>query len=186
MCQSGPVKPRACHGLAEQGARLGSGAEPGRLRAQRAVPVVHPALSHGASGLLLSREALPELPQLCPSSASCPERGHVLHAPTVSPLAQVPRHSAKAGQERPECAKVREEMTQPSHTPDWKAEIIAKLGRGRAPSSTAQRLPVAPSQLGDWGKRSSQQGLSRAGSAGPFASKGCCAAPLGWGCSDLS
>lgn len=37
----------------------------------------------------------------------CPEPGHVLHDPTFSPLAQVPRHSAKAGQERPECAKVR-------------------------------------------------------------------------------
>lgn len=73
---------------------------PARLRAQRVVPVVHPALSHRA-------RPCQELPQLCPSSAGCPEPSHVLHAPTFSPLAQVSRHSAKVGQERPECAKVR-------------------------------------------------------------------------------
>lgn len=58
---------------------------PAGPRAQRVVPVVHPALSHGASGLPPSRETLPELPQLCPPSASCPGHGHVLHAPTFLP-----------------------------------------------------------------------------------------------------
>lgn len=78
-----------------------------RLQAQRAVPMVRPALTHRASRLPLSREALPRAPTTLPPSAGCPEPGHVLHALTFSPLAQVPTDSVKAGQRRPEPAKMR-------------------------------------------------------------------------------
>lgn len=107
MSQSAPVKCRACRGLAEQGAELGSGAEPGEAASTASGARGTPSPESSTLGSRSAGRACQELPQLCPSSAGCPEPGHVLHAPTFSPLAQVPRHSARAGQERPECAKVR-------------------------------------------------------------------------------
>lgn len=77
---------------------------PARLRAQRVLPVVHPALTHSAPALQgdLASSSRSFALLLLPArslATSC------THPPTFSPLAQVPRHSAKAGQERPECCK---------------------------------------------------------------------------------
>lgn len=149
--------------------------------------MVRPALSHRASQLLLSREALPgappTLPSFCrlPGAWPRPARTHFLPScPGTNG-----QHEGRTEETRV-CKGEGKRRPNPPTPQNWKVEITAKLGRGRAPSSAAPCLPVAPSQLWDWGKRSTQQALSRAGLAGPSASKGCCAAPLGWGCSALS
>lgn len=102
-----PVKSRACRGLAEQGAQLGRGAEPGAAASTASGARVHPALSHRASGLSLSRETFLGAPATLPFFCRLPGARPRPPRTTFSPLAQVLRHSAKAGQERPECAKVR-------------------------------------------------------------------------------
>lgn len=107
MSQSAPVKSRACRGLAEQGAELGSGAEPGKAASTasgaRGTPspessrVWAPAQQGDLARSSCNFALL--LPAARSPATSCTH--------PLSPLLPRCQDSAKVGQERPECAKVR-------------------------------------------------------------------------------